>query len=80
MGKSNSLFEGFAKLCKTLEYTSSRKDKAKLISTYLIGLSSPDAALAIQFLTGRVFPEQSRKKLEIGHSTLNRLARSIGFY
>ena len=62
-----------AELCRSLEATGSRKEKARLISEFLRGLEPDEVGPAVLLVVGQVFPEFDPRTLEIGWSTMKRV-------
>jgi len=69
-------FRAFAELCRSLEATRSRNEKVRLISGFISSLQAGEVAVAVRFLTGRVFGEREMKRLRVGGATLWKLARA----
>ena len=70
------LFLDFAKTCEQLEKTSGRLDMIAIISQVLPTLSEEELPVFVRFIMGRVFPDWSPKKLDIGP---NLLYDSVGY-
>lgn len=60
-----ALLSEFAALCVRLAGTPGRLDKRRLVAEYLRGLPVADAALAVLYLTGRVFPPSDPRTLNV---------------
>jgi len=71
-------FSELANLCQALEKTTKRKEKTRLLSTFLLGLEEEEVVPAAYLVVGRVFPEADPKVLEVGWSTVSRVRRGIG--
>ncbi|NMB79557.1 MAG: ATP-dependent DNA ligase [Methanomicrobiales archaeon] len=69
-------FLEFARACETLEKTSGRLDMIDIISKELPKLSDEELPVFVRFVMGRVFPDWSPKKLDIGP---NLLYESVGY-
>jgi DNA ligase-1 len=63
-------FLELANLCRKLEETTKRKEKTRLISSFLRKLREEEIAPAVHLLVGTVFPEWDQKVLEIGGRTV----------
>lgn len=70
------LFQDFSRCCEKLEATSGRLDMIDIISRELPGLSNEELPVFVRFVMGRVFPDWSPKKLDIGP---NLLYESVGY-
>jgi len=70
------LFLDFAQTCEQLEKTSGRLDMIAIISKVLPDLSDEELPIFVRFVMGRVFPDWSPKKLDIGP---NLLYDSVGY-
>ena len=57
MAAMETAWREFAKLCEALAVTRSKLAKRATMSQYLRSLDACDAGLAVQYLTGAVFPE-----------------------
>ena len=66
-------FKKLAELCKSLEATTKRKEKARSISEFLKQLESDEIAPAVLLIVGQVFPEFDPRTLEVGWSTMKRV-------
>lgn len=69
-------FRAFAELCESLERTRSRNEKIRLVSSFISGVRATEVAVAVRFLTGRVFGDQETKKLGVGGATLWKIAKA----
>jgi len=69
-------FQSFARLCANLEATRSRNQKIRLISDFISALQPDEMAVAVRFLTGRVFSERGAKRLGVGGATLWKLTKA----
>jgi DNA ligase-1 len=56
----------FATLCETLAAKRGKLAKRAAMAQYLRSLDAFDAGLAVQYLTGAVFPETDARKLQVG--------------
>jgi DNA ligase-1 len=65
-----TLFLELAKVCQKLEKTTKRKEKTRLISSFLLGLREEEIASAVYLIIGTVFPEWDPRVLEIGGRTV----------
>lgn len=70
------LFIDFSRCCERLEKTSGRLDMIDIISAELPGLTDEELPVFVRFIMGRVFPDWSPKKLDIGP---NLLYESVGY-
>ena len=70
------LFMEFSRCCEKLEATAGRLDMIDIISNELPGLTDEELPVFVRFVMGRVFPDWSPKKLDIGP---NLLYESIGY-
>ncbi len=70
-------FRDFVELVGELERTRSRLEKVSLIVHLLRRLEPEETAPAIWLLTGRIFPEYSDLKLEVGWASVNKAFRNI---
>jgi DNA ligase-1 len=66
-------FTRLAELCRTLEATTKRNEKTRLISEFLHGLEPDEIAPAVLLVVGQVFPEFDPRTLEVGWSTMKRV-------
>src|SRR5262245_57178912 len=62
---SAASFFNFAALCERLGTTTSRLERAQLISEYLRGVSAAEAEVAARWLVGRAFEATQGKKLSL---------------
>ncbi len=58
-------FAEFVALCQALASTSSRLEKRRLVADFLRDLAPDDAATAVTYLTGRVFPAADPRALGV---------------
>ncbi|MEM1546260.1 MAG: ATP-dependent DNA ligase [Candidatus Methanomethylicia archaeon] len=65
-------FKHLALLCKHLEETSSRREKIRLLSSFLKGLSKDEIAPTVLFITGKILPENEVNALGIGFQTVKK--------
>ncbi len=59
-----------ADLCRTLEATTKRKEKTRLLAGFLRGLDIDEVAPAVLLVVGSVFPEFDPRTLEVGWRTM----------
>lgn len=64
------LFVDFSRCCERLEATSGRLDMIDIISKELPALTDDELPLFVRFIMGRIFPDWSPKKLDIGPNLL----------
>jgi DNA ligase-1 len=64
------LFMDFSRCCERLEGTSGRLEMIDIISKELPGLSPEELPIFVRFVMGRIFPDWSPKKLDIGPNLL----------
>jgi DNA ligase 1 len=67
----------FSELCETLASTRSKLAKRAAMSQYLRNLDTASAGLAVQFLTGAVFPETDARKLQVGGQLIVRALETV---
>ncbi len=67
-------FKKLAMLLKELEATSKRREKIRLIGSFLSELQDDEVSPAVCFITGRVFPESDPRVLEVGERTVWKIA------
>ena len=77
MTVSQTAWLKFAELCETLTATRSKLAKRAAMSQYLRTLDSASAGLAVQFLTGAVFPETDARKLQVGGQLIVRALETV---
>ena len=77
MAVSETAWLKFAELCETLTATRSKLAKRAAMSQYLRTLDSASAGLAVQFLTGAVFPETDARKLQVGGQLIVRALETV---
>lgn len=70
---SETNFQSFTQLCKTLESTSKRNEKKQLIASFLRTLQPKEVKPGIAFLTARALPPNEANALEVGGRTLSRI-------
>jgi DNA ligase-1 len=70
------LFSEFAQVCEELEHLSGRLDMIEVISRALPDLAPDELPVFVRFVMGRIFPDWSSKKLDIGP---NLLYDSVGY-
>ncbi len=66
-----------AQLCRSLEETTKRNEKIRLISEVLRKIRPEDVAYVTLFLAGKAFPEADPRVLEISYSTLSAAGRTM---
>jgi DNA ligase-1 len=71
-------FLELAELCRDLEGTTKRNQKAALIGAFLKRLSPEEVAQATLFLAGKAFPESDPRVLEISYATISEASRNLG--
>jgi len=69
-------FLEFAKLCRSLEETSSTLEKRRIISNFLRKINPDEWKPFVLLLTGKVLPESENKALYIGYSTIKKAISS----
>ncbi|MFZ0516472.1 MAG: ATP-dependent DNA ligase, partial [Acidobacteriaceae bacterium] len=77
MAVSETAWLKFAELCEVLAATRSKLAKRAAMSQYLRTLDTAAAGLAVQFLTGAVFPETDARKLQLGGQMLVRALETV---
>jgi DNA ligase-1 len=75
--KQPARFSIVAQLCRSLEETTKRNEKIRLISEVLRGIRPDDVPYVTLFLAGKAFPEADPRVLEISYSTLSAAGRTI---
>ncbi len=70
------LFAEFSQCCEQIEGISGRLEMIDVISRVLPGLTPEELPVFVRFIQGRIFPDWSPKKLDIGP---NLLYESIGY-
>ena len=70
------LFMDFSRVCEKLETTPGRLDMIDIISKELPALTDEELPVFVRFVMGRVFPDYSPRKLDIGP---NLLYESVGY-
>lgn len=63
-------FSTLAGLCKTLEATTKRKEKSRMLAEFLRGLELDEVAPAVLLVVGSIFPEFDPRALEVGWRTM----------
>ena len=69
-------FSKLAELCKSLEATTKRKEKTRLLANFLKSLNQNEIAPAALLIIGSIFPEFSSRTLELGWKTMRRVLDS----
>ncbi len=77
MAATDSSWVKFAELCEALAATRSKLAKRAAMSQYLRTLDTASAGLAVQYLTGAVFPETDARKLQVGGQLIARALEII---
>ena len=77
MAASETTWLRFAELCDTLAATRSKLAKRAAMSQYLRALDTASAGLAVQYLTGAVFPETDARKLQVGGQLIVRALETV---
>lgn len=77
MATLESLWLRFAQLCETLAVTRSKLVKRRAIAEYLCSLDVVEAGLAVQYLSGAVFPETDTRKLQVGSQLIVRALDAV---
>jgi DNA ligase 1 len=77
MAAIESAWLEFATLCETLAATRSKLAKRAAMSQYLRSLDTSSAGLAVQYLTGAVFPETDARKLQVGGQLVVRALETV---
>ena len=75
--KQPAPFSIVAELCKSLEDTTKRNEKIRLISQVLKSVRSDDVPFVTLFLAGKPFPEADPRVLEISYATLSSAGRKV---
>jgi len=75
--KQPAQFSIVAQLCRSLEETTKRNEKIRLISEVLRRIRPEDVAYVTLFLAGTAFPEADPRVLEISYSTLSAAGRTM---
>src|SRR5512137_2540519 len=76
VGVNNNMgasFYSLVQVCKSVESTTKRTEKTKLIGEYLKKLDEDEIAPTVLLLIGQVFPEFDSRTLQIGWSTMKRV-------
>lgn len=71
-------FHRLADLCQSLEKTSKRGEKTRLISDFLKSIDPSEISDATLFLSGRPFPESDPRVLEVSYATISEASRNLG--
>lgn len=71
-------FATFARLCRALEATRSRRQKTRLAAAFLRQLAPAEVPWAVAFLTGRPFPAADPRVLEVSGATLAAVEAASG--
>jgi len=66
-------FSSLAELCRSLEATTKRNEKSRLIAEFLKALEPKEVAPAVLLIVGQVFPEFDSRTLEVGWRTMRRV-------
>lgn len=77
MAAAETTWLRFAELCDTLTATRSKLAKRAAMSQYLRALDTASAGLAVQYLTGAVFPETDARKLQVGGQLIVRALETV---
>ena len=77
MTETDTAWLKFAELCETLSATRSKLAKRAAMSQYLRTLDTTGAGLAVQYLTGDVFPEADARKLQVGGHLIVRALETV---
>ena len=77
MTETDTAWLKFAELCETLSATRSKLAKRAAMSQYLRTLDTTGAGLAVQYLTGDVFPEADARKLQVGGQLIVRALETV---
>jgi DNA ligase 1 len=77
MAGSEATWLKFAELCDTLVATRSKLAKRAAMAQYLRTLDTSSAGLAVQYLTGAVFPETDARKLQVGGQMIVRALETV---
>jgi DNA ligase 1 len=77
MAAIETAWQEFATLCETLAATRSKLAKRAAMSQYLRTLDTASAGLAVQYLTGAVFPETDARKLQVGGQLIVRALETV---
>ena len=65
-----TLFAELVNVAKNIESVKSRKEKVRILSTFISKLSPNEAVIAARFLSGRIFREYEDLSLGVGWSTI----------
>ncbi len=71
-------FLELANLCRALEKTTKRKEKIKLVSSFLRRLREEEVAPAVYLIVGKVFPDADSRVLEVGWRTIQKTMHEKG--
>ena len=77
MAATGSSWLKFATLCEALAATRSKLAKRAAMAHYLRTLDTASAGLAVQYLTGAVFPETDARKLQMGGQMIVRALETL---
>ncbi|MGC1872265.1 MAG: ATP-dependent DNA ligase [Acidobacteriaceae bacterium] len=77
MAGADATWLKFAELCEALAATRSKLAKRAAMSQYLRSLDSVSAGIAVQYLTGAVFPEADTRKLQVGGQIIVRALETV---
>jgi len=77
MAALETAWADFAELCEALAATRSKLAKRAAMSQYLRALDTASAGLAVQYLTGAVFPETDARKLQAGGQMIVRALETV---
>ena len=75
--KQRAKFSIVAQLCRSLEETSKRNGKIRLISEVLRKIRPEDVSYVTLFLAGKPFPEADPRVLEISYATLSAVGKTL---
>jgi DNA ligase 1 len=70
-------FSIIAQLCRSLEETTKRNEKIRLISEVLRKIRADDVPFVTLFLAGKPFPEADPRVLEISYATLSTAGKTL---
>jgi len=70
---SPTLFSELADLCESLEATTKRKEKTRLLAEFLRRIDPEEVAPAALLIVGSIFPEFDSRTLEVGWRTVKRV-------
>ncbi|HZY95413.1 MAG TPA: ATP-dependent DNA ligase [Candidatus Bathyarchaeia archaeon] len=75
--KDPTRFLELAQLCRSVEATTKRTEKVRLISEFLKKLETDEISKATLFLAGKAFPEADPRVLEISYATLSEAGKRL---